>query len=710
MKKVSVKSIKELVDSIQLNIEQEIVLQVGCYNISEPIVFNNLNCKVIIDGNGSTVKGSFKISDKWQLYKKNIWAVNIKKGLDIQAVFVDEMPYIMARYPNYKADGILNGYAKESISSSRVKKWNNPATGYVRALHNHDWGGNSYKIVGKTEQGELELNWVGDNNRGGDYHKDKIMVENIFEELDSPKEWFYDKDSGVLYVIPQSGVDLNACDVECAIISDLIKIEDSQDITIKNLNFSNTNRTMFNSTYEKITRSDWAVVRRGAIFLQNTENIKITDSSFFNIGGNCIFISGKNNNTNIENCEFKNCGASGIAIFGEQTACRDLSTWENHKTEIIDMAEGALNDKFPKNINILNSYFYNLGIFEKQSAAVTVSVASEVCVKGCTIHKLPRSGINVCDGCFGGHLFEDNDIFDAVRETGDHGPFNSWGRDRYWSLKTFNTLGKFGEIKKSVALLDAVKPIVINHNRIVGSSGFGIDLDDGSSNYKITNNLCLGVGIKLREGFFRTVDNNLLINSPLDLHCTFSGNDDVIKNNVVVSKSPLNIVFLNKGFTTKMIGNLFVNSGTKIFKNEIFKYGKDNKTVYLDDNLIKSMDFEGVDFKKFSMDFGRADKPKPTISLGESHNAQDKLKIYGAILKSITESERTVAGISNYYGLFVEKIGLGRLLFCGIKPGDVILEIDGIAIKDKNAMLNFKGKFKNILVSRSQQNLTLKSC
>ena len=24
-------------------------------------------------------------------------------------------------------------------------------------------------------------------------------------------------------------------------------------------------------------------------------------------------------------------------------------------------------------------------------------------------------------------------VFDTVRETGDHGSFNSWGRDRYWS-------------------------------------------------------------------------------------------------------------------------------------------------------------------------------------------------------------------------------------------------------------------------------------
>ena len=28
-------------------------------------------------------------------------------------------------------------------------------------------------------------------------------------------------------------------------------------------------------------------------------------------------------------------------------------------------------------------------------------------------------------------MIEFNDVFDTVKETGDHGSFNSWGRDRY---------------------------------------------------------------------------------------------------------------------------------------------------------------------------------------------------------------------------------------------------------------------------------------
>ena len=40
----------------------------------------------------------------------------------------------------------------------------------------------------------------------------------------------------------------------------------------------------------------------------------------------------------------------------------------------------------------------------------------------------PRAGINLNDGFGGGNLVERNLMFNWVRETGDHGNFNSWDR------------------------------------------------------------------------------------------------------------------------------------------------------------------------------------------------------------------------------------------------------------------------------------------
>ena len=110
------------------------------------------------------------------------------------------------------------------------------------------------------------------------------------------------------------------------------------------------------------------------------------------------------------------------------------------------------------------------------------------------------------EGTFGGHVIEHCDVFDTVKETGDHGSFNSWGRDRFWHLGECDL-----KEHPDLPLLDAQTTTILRNNRWRCDHGWDIDLDDGSTNYHIYNNLCLAGGIKLREGYFRKVDNNIMV-------------------------------------------------------------------------------------------------------------------------------------------------------------------------------------------------------
>lgn len=94
----------------------------------------------------------------------------------------------------------------------------------------------------------------------------------------------------------------------------------------------------------------------------------------------------------------------------------------------------------------------------------------------------------------------------------------------------------------ALILADIVNPIIIRHNRLRCDRGWDIDLDDGSSNYQIYDNLCLNGGIKLREGFYRTVANNILINNTLHPHLWFKNNGDVFSHNIVMTEyKPINL-------------------------------------------------------------------------------------------------------------------------------------------------------------------------
>ena len=73
-------------------------------------------------------------------------------------------------------------------------------------MHPSQWGGVDFIITGKSVT-TLNYQWVGDNNRflandptiSNQPHPTYRMVENIFEELDAPGEWFYRPSSGELF-------------------------------------------------------------------------------------------------------------------------------------------------------------------------------------------------------------------------------------------------------------------------------------------------------------------------------------------------------------------------------------------------------------------------------------------------------------------------------------------------------------------------------
>jgi hypothetical protein len=98
---------------------------------------------------------------------------------------------------------------------------------------------------------------------------------------------------------------------------------------------------------------------------------------------------------------------------------------------------------------------------------------------------------------------------------------------------------------KSFPFLDMLGPNIIRNNRIRCDHGWDIDLDDGSSWYRIYNNLLLHGGLKMREGFDRIATNNIIINNGLHPHVWYPNSGDVFARNIVFKAySP---ALMNKG-------------------------------------------------------------------------------------------------------------------------------------------------------------------
>ena len=95
-----------------------------------------------------------------------------------------------------------------------------------------------------------------------------------------------------------------------------------------------------------------------------------------------------------------------------------------------------------------------------------------------------------------------NLLFNHVRETGDHGPFNSWDRQPYFTLNGVSD-GWNASIKASVGINNASASYIAAQSYISGNfiiNGYNgvwsIDHDDGSQRYNDSANLMVWGGCK----------------------------------------------------------------------------------------------------------------------------------------------------------------------------------------------------------------------
>jgi hypothetical protein len=512
----------------------------GTYYLATPVVFGPANSGTAsapivyrsYPGARAIISGGVKLNNPtWTVSAGSIMVTTIGTNLKVDQLFVNGQRQIMARYPNYNATQILQGYAADCIAAARVGRWANPAEGpgYIRALHNNMWGGNDYIMTGKNGTA-INYNWVGDNNRGNQPHATYRMVENLFEELDAAGEWFYRKSTGQLFFWPPAGTTLGTATIELASQDELLRFVGTSPTTansVKYIQFNNitlthTFRTLFSKPYEMVLKSDWGIARAGTVFMQNAENIRIENCQFDQIGGNGVFMSGYNRNHVIFNNVFNDGGATCVALVGLTSSVRCPNSWSTTPT-CTDRTKGPLTNEYPAFIKVDNNMMSFPGRFEKQTAGVDLSMTQFDTIRHNTVHDCPRAGINFTDGCWGGSVIEYNWVYNSVLETSDHGPFNAWGRDRNERFQS----------DTSATTLDAQYTTIIRNNRFEVSGGFGIDMDDQASNYNQYNNLCMGGGLKLQWNRYNTYVNNILVkNASVEITGVWAGSNHYMTRNI----------------------------------------------------------------------------------------------------------------------------------------------------------------------------------
>ena len=717
----------------------EVYVMEGEYTLSTPIILTPAlkNLKIIGEGSDKVVvKGSKKLNLKWKKGKGAILVSEIKGEIQFDQLFINGKQQILARYPNYNEEGgHWQGHAADAISPERVKSWENPIGAYVHAMHRGEWGGFHYEITKVNTDGTVEVAGGHQNNRPSEMHKKYRMVENVLEELDSPGEWYLDRKNKKLYYWPLEGLDLTNAILEGVELKSLVEIVGTESVPVKNIRisgikFEHTQRT-FMEHYEPLLRSDWTIYRGGALFIEGAENVTIEDCEFTNLGGNVIFVSKYNRNVVIKKNHIHDCGATAVSFVGNPSAVRSPAFQYGKFVTLSDMdkVRGPLNNDYPSKSVVDNNLIYRIGRTEKQVAGVHISMAMDITVSSNSIYDIPRSGINVSEGTWGGHIIEFNDVFNTVLETSDHGAFNSWGRDRFWHPNR-SVMNKLTTEDPEMPIWDAIHTTEIRNNRFRCDHGWDIDLDDGSSNYKIYNNVCLNGGLKLREGFYRTVENNIMVNNSFHPHVWFKKSGDIFRRNIVMTK--YRDIRLS-GWGKEVDYNLFPNKAALTLAQ---KNNTDAHSVFGDPGFIDSKigDYEvesnspafKIGFKNIPMNkFGVqkvslkaiAKTPDfPVVWSGSNSKKKESITLnwLGAQLKNIeTIEERSASGLNDTSGVLVLEIKKKSVLGnSNLLVGDVIIEAQEEKVAEISDLMkifqahNWKGKL-NVVIFRNQKPMKL---
>lgn len=751
----------------------------GVYHFSNPLLLKSDDSGVkdkpllfsAYENEKVVFSGSQQIYPEWKKHSSNILVAPVKmtidQGFSPRILYVNGEAYPLARYPNLiKGKRPFSGVSPDCISPERTANWKSPIGAYVHGMQHGKWGSIHYRIIGITEDGFPHLELVSINTstmyNNAQLHKTDRYVENVFEELDAPGEWFWDKASGLLYFYPPENIDVHKATIEIPTISCLVKFEGDLENPVKHIKFSNISfektRSTWYLTTEHLPVGDYVIHRGATVLMEGTEDCEIADCDFNQIGSNGVMLSNYNKNTSIVGNSFMNVQANGIVLVGSRDAMRDSpwcnvldssatvdlsSSWGYKLTYKVweeplrdrhpstDTVPGPKTDNYPRFCLVEDNLVTRAGELEKQVAGVLLSMCAENTINHNSIYDLPRAGICINDGCWGGIIVENNDVFHTVLSTADHGPFNSWGRDRHWTMAMHGVVKQGDENAHDRSMLDTYKTNIIRHNRFthtISSHSWGIDLDDGSSNYHIYDNLTIGNSVKLREGFFRTVENNIFIGKfPPGKHVCFDNTEDVLRRNIFVNTSgetvfeaihakpsqvkeiDSNLYYIASGEPAIVFLKGQVEDGysSKMTIPEWQQKGHDVNSVVSDPlfvnlelgnyKLNKNSPAFKLGFKEFALDNFGVSKPAfveeakaaykkfaPTLKLNRETVSENKhYKWMGASIKSMsTEGEKSVAGIDDIKGVILVNVPEGSMLFNqGARSGDVILKANGKDIK-----------------------------
>ncbi|MBB5803383.1 hypothetical protein F4560_003151 [Saccharothrix ecbatanensis] len=384
----------------------------------------------------------------WSLHQGGIYRADIGAGKSLNTLYADGSRARLARFPNYRHDkafptahaaylesvGTTSSYTEFNYNATDLAgiSWSNLSGAGVNIWSGGSWDWFTDKTPITSVDATNSVIKLSESVRYPIKSGSRYYVQGMLELLDAPNEYFYDSGSGYLYYYPESG-DINSTTVIVPAVQKLISVTGASasarahHITFDGLTLGFTDFTRWNrhgwvnagDSGEGHTHSQYdrqvnlPQNRTGMVFLENTNDITITNSHLTNSGFSAVFMLFANSNNTVSNNLIDHVGHSGVFLEGRYPGEGDVLTQNTvHNNMIKYIGELVGHGGGVYVMNSSRNTITNLEISHSPRYAVVINA----------IKDLPQA-----DMYAQGNLVKGVRVHNATEDSGDTGPLYSFG-------------------------------------------------------------------------------------------------------------------------------------------------------------------------------------------------------------------------------------------------------------------------------------------
>ncbi len=461
------------------------------------VIYRNYEGEQPVLSGGKTVTG-------WSLYGNSIWVATCDID-DFRQLYVNGQRAVRARGdPTMIESTDGDGHILNDLS---IASWKNLQD--VEIVYQRVWILPRIHISSiDTEHKRIIMQnpayGIARTHAYGVRIEDPTWIENAFELLDQPGEWYFNRTNDRLYYMPKEGENMATSEVVVPVLQTLVQVNGSRTQKVENLDFQGLS----------FQHATWLQPNEyGVGFVDNQANVYHRSGSegiyFEMTPGNVICRFAQN--FTFENCSFSHLGANGLdlqegAAFSSIRGCTfiDISGSGLQVGEINHPNYDPDDNGTVRNIDIMNNYVTNCCREYMGGIGIYAALVCNVRIEHNTISNLPYSGISlgwawadystVCAN----NSIKYNNIYGIMTYLEDGGGIYTLGRHGGWGMN-------------------------VSYNLIHDSGWNGLYADQGTSNSVWSNNVVYHAWNVILDHSLLVWTENTIINNYFDATTTVNG-------------------------------------------------------------------------------------------------------------------------------------------------------------------------------------------